>query len=50
LNDLFERWETRVAEVEIAGECGELADAFESEFERADETAALREELRQMRS
>jgi phage shock protein A len=50
LNDLFERWETRVAEVEIAGECGEIADAFESEFERADETAALREELRQMRS
>jgi len=50
MNELFERWETRVAEVEISGECDDYADAFESEFESADETAALQEELREMRS
>jgi len=50
LNDVFERWETRVAEVEIAGECDVYVDTFESELRSAEETAALREELREMRS
>jgi hypothetical protein len=50
LEDLFERWETRVTEVEIAGDGGDFVDTFEAEFESAEQTAALREELREMRS
>jgi phage shock protein A len=50
LEDLFERWETRVTEVEIAGDVGDFIDTFEAEFESAEQTAALREELREMRS
>ena len=50
LEDLFERWETRVTEVEIAGDVGDYVDTFEAEFESAEQTAALREELREMRS
>jgi len=50
LEDLFERWETRVTEVEIAGDVGDFVDTFEAEFESAEQTATLREELREMRS
>ncbi|MGB8221281.1 MAG: hypothetical protein WCF10_01780, partial [Polyangiales bacterium] len=50
MNELFERWEIRVAEVEIAGEYDHHVDAFASEFESADDTAALREELHAIRS
>jgi len=50
LGDVFERWEARVTEVEIAGDCDEYVDTFESELDSAEETAAMREELRQMRS
>jgi phage shock protein A len=50
LEDLFERWETRVTEVEIAGDVGDFVDTFEAEFESAEQTAALREELREIRS
>ena len=54
-SDLFERWETHVAEHEIAGDCpgseaGALGhDAFAEEFDTRDEDAALREELRDLR-
>jgi len=50
LEDLFERWETRVTEVEIASDVGNYVDTFEIEFESAEQTAALLEELREMRS
>lgn len=50
LNDVFDRWETRVAEIEIGGECDEYVDVFESELQSAEESAALREELRAIRS
>ena len=50
LEDAFERWETRVTEVEIAGDVGDFVDSFESDFESAEQTAALRQELREMRS
>jgi phage shock protein A len=50
LEDLFERWETRVTEVEIAGDVSVFVDTFQAEFESAEQTAALREELREMRS
>jgi phage shock protein A len=50
LEDLFERWETRVTEVEIASDAGDYIDTFEAEFESIEQTAALREELRELRS
>ena len=50
LEDLFERWETRVTEVEIASDTPDYVDTFEAEFESAEQTAALLEELREMRS
>lgn len=50
LEDLFERWETRVTEVEIASDAADYVDTFEAEFESAEQTAALLEELREMRS
>jgi len=50
LEDLFERWETRVTEVEIASDAADYVDTFEAEFESAEQTAALLEELRKMRS
>ncbi|MEN8185279.1 MAG: PspA/IM30 family protein [Myxococcota bacterium] len=50
---LFDRWETRVVEREFEGECasdpasaGE--DEFETEFDEAEETEALREELAEL--
>ena len=55
-SDLFERWETQVAERELAGDCthdaaGLLAhDAFEEEFETREEEAALRAELAALRA
>lgn len=49
LEDLFERWETRVTEVEIASDAADYVDTFEAEFESAEQTAALLEELREMR-
>ncbi|MGB5695166.1 MAG: hypothetical protein WBM46_05910 [Polyangiales bacterium] len=50
LDEVFERWESRVAEVEIAGGFADYVDTFEAELESAEEAAALREELREMRS
>jgi phage shock protein A len=50
LEDVFERWETRVGEIEIASECVEPIDAFESELEAVEETAKLRLELEELRA
>ena len=50
LEDVFERWETRVGEIEIASECVEPIDAFEAELEAVEETAKLRLELEELRA
>jgi phage shock protein A len=49
LEDVFERWESRVGEIEIASECEPPFDAFEAEFETAEEDAALLVELEEIR-
>ena len=46
VDEIFGRWETQVAEREYVGDCVTSdADRFESEFEEADEKAALEAEL-----
>jgi phage shock protein A len=50
LEDVFERWEARVGEIEIASECGEPIDAFEAELDAVDESAELRAELEELRA
>ena len=50
LEDVFERWETRVGEIEIASESAEPIDAFEAELEAVEETAKLRLELEELRA
>ncbi len=50
LEDLFDRWETRVGEIELASELAEPIDAFESHFEQVEEVAELRTELEAIRS
>ncbi len=50
LEEVFDRWETRVGEIEIASECAEPLDAFETELEAVDETADLRLELEALRA
>ena len=49
LEDVFERWETRVGEIEIASECDSPLDAFEAEFESTEEDAELLAELEELR-
>lgn len=49
LEDLFERWESRVGEIEIAAECDAPVDAFESELVTAEEELALVSELEALR-
>lgn len=49
LDEVFERWETRVGEIEIAAECEEPIDAFEAQFETAEEEATLLVELEELR-
>jgi phage shock protein A len=47
---IFERWETRVTESEIASGClAASGDALEAEFSTAEEEAALRVELRALK-
>jgi phage shock protein A len=47
---IFERWETRVTESEIAGGClATSGDALEAEFSSVEEEAALRVELRALK-
>lgn len=50
LEDVFERWEARVGEIEIASECAEPVDAFEAELDAVDESAELRAELEELRA
>lgn len=50
LEDVFERWESRVGEIEIGAECANTVDAFEAELDTADETTSLRLELEELRS
>jgi len=50
LEDVFERWESRVGEIEIASECAEPIDAFEAELEAAEESGELRLELAELRA
>jgi hypothetical protein len=48
---IFERWETRVAETEVASGCLIASlDSFDEEFLDAEEVAALRLELSDLRS
>ena len=49
LEDVFERWESRVGEIEIAAECEQPIDAFEAEFESTEEDAELLIELEELR-
>jgi phage shock protein A len=50
LEDMFERWETRVGEIEIASECADPIDAFEAELDAVEESAELRLELEELRA
>ena len=50
LEDVFDRWETRVGEIEIASEGAEPIDAFEAELEAVEESAELRLELEALRA
>ena len=49
LEDVFERWESRVGEIEIASECADPLDAFEAGYESAEEDAELLIELEELR-
>jgi phage shock protein A len=49
LEEVFDRWETRVGEIEIAAECEPPVDAFETRFESEEEVVALRAELDELR-
>ena len=49
LEDVFERWESRVGEIEMASECEQPIDAFEADFESTEEDAELLIELEELR-
>jgi phage shock protein A len=51
LGDLFDRWEVRIAERELAGGCTEAEDAdpLESELDREEEQEGLRADLEALR-
>lgn len=48
LDDIFERWETRVTEKELAGACCVDTDTFEDAFVSEEEEADLRSELSEL--
>ncbi len=50
LEDIFDRWETRVGEIEIAADCAEPVDSFEADFDAVDESVDLRLELEELRA
>lgn len=50
LDDVFDRWEARVVEAEYDGSCRLSDDEFEQAFVIEEDQAALREELRNLRS
>jgi phage shock protein A len=49
LDDLFDRWEVRIAESELAGGCAEDVDPLEGELDREEEQEELRTELEALR-
>lgn len=49
LEDVFDRWETRVGEIEIAADCADPVDSFEADFDAVDESSDLRLELEELR-
>lgn len=48
LDEIFDRWEIRVTEKELSGECGLTGDPLEESFLSAEDDAQLREELKQL--
>ena len=48
LDDIFERWETRVTEKEIAGSCCVETDSFEEDFASEEEEMLLKSELSEL--
>ncbi len=48
LDDIFERWETRVTEKEFAGACSIQFDTLEQDFVSQEEENALRDELKSL--
>ncbi len=48
LDEIFDRWEIRVTEKELSGECGISTDPLEESFICAEDDAQLREELKQL--
>jgi phage shock protein A len=50
LEEVFDRWEARVGEIEIASECAEPIDAFEADLDAIDESAELRLALEELRA
>ncbi len=48
LDDIFERWETRVTEQELVGSCSLQIDPLEDDFVSQEEESALREELQKI--
>ena len=49
LDDVFDRWESRVGEIELASECVEPIDTFEADFANAEQDTELRIELEELR-
>jgi phage shock protein A len=51
IGQIFERWETRVAETEVASGClvASVSDSFDEEFLNAEEAASLKLELRALK-
>ncbi len=50
LDDIFDRWETRVCEAEIVGSCSDGADPLDDDFVSIEEEEALLAELEAMKS
>lgn len=48
LDDIFERWETRVTEKELAGACSLQVDSLEEDFVSQEEEGALLDELKDL--
>lgn len=50
IGEMLERWETRIAETEVTSGClVRISDSFDEEFLDAEETAALKLELRDLK-
>lgn len=49
LEDIFERWETRITETEIAGDCNLQGDILEDSFSSTEEDEDLRAELEELK-